>query len=311
MALRRNPRFSGTKSGRRVATATLISAGMCLTAASAFVLRTTPILAQLQSPAQNDEQKSITQRLGGLRQLPDDERAQVTKRLALDIRRLPQPAARLNLANSLANLATEGDFGHDTLQEVATTLAEALRAQPVTGERNQQEGAYVTLAQLALYENVKASLDTPQFAAAMAKLKADDQRRQAADFTLTDLQGKPWTLKSLRGKVVLVNFWATWCPPCRKELPDLETLYNRFKNRGFIVLGITDEKVSTVQPFVAKQGMTYPILLDPGRKVNTLFEVQGIPRSVIYDRNGKLAAEAIDMRTQSQLLALLARAGLH
>ena len=65
-----------------------------------------------------------------------------------------------------------------------------------------------------------------------------------------------------------------------------------------------------VQPFVAEHKLSYPILLDPGRKVNELFVVNGIPRSLIYDRNGKLAAEAIDMRTQKQLLALLARAGL-
>jgi peroxiredoxin len=145
----------------------------------------------------------------------------------------------------------------------------------------------------------------------MARLEADDRHRSEGDFTLMDLQGKSWTLKALRGKVVLVNFWATWCPPCRKEIPDIETLYNRFKDRGFVVLGISDEKEATVQQYVGQHEMTYPVLLDPGRKVNTQFAVEGIPRSLIYDRSGKLAAEAIDMRTQKQLLALLARAGLH
>ena len=110
--------------------------------------------------------------------------------------------------------------------------------------------------------------------------------------------------------MVLVNFWATWCPPCRKELPDLEALYARFKGRGLVVLGISDEDVAKVQPFVAQNKMTYPILLDPGRKVNALFAVQGIPRTFIYDRSGKLAAQAIDMRTQRQFLELLGRAGM-
>jgi len=107
-----------------------------------------------------------------------------------------------------------------------------------------------------------------------------------------------------------VNFWATWCPPCRKEIPDLELLYTRFKEKGFVVLGITDEKPAVVTPFVTKNAMSYPILLDSNRTVNQLFSVQGIPRTVIYGRNGKIAAEAIDMRTQKQLLQLLAKAGL-
>jgi peroxiredoxin len=255
-------------------------------------------------------QKAIQQQLGGLRQMPDDERAQVTRKLALDIRKLSSPETKVNLASGLTNLATEGDYGRDTLKEVATTLAEALRAHPVADREGQPAYPYIQLAQLVCYENVKVSLDSPQFIAAMSRLEAEDRRRQQADFTLTDLQGHSWNLKSLRGKVVLVNFWATWCPPCRKELPDLQALYDRFKERGFVILGISDEDYAKVQPFVAEHKMTYPVLLDPGRKVNKLYEIQGIPRSLIYDRNGKLAAQAIDQRTQKQLLELLARGGL-
>ena len=87
----------------------------------------------------------------------------------------------------------------------------------------------------------------------MAKLEADDQHRNEANFTLTDLKGKAWTLKDLRGKVVLVNFWATWCPPCRKEMPDLETLNQRFGSQGLVILGISDEDAATVSPFIAEQ----------------------------------------------------------
>jgi peroxiredoxin len=144
----------------------------------------------------------------------------------------------------------------------------------------------------------------------MAKLEADDQGRQHANFTLTDLQGKSWSLRELRGKVVLVNFWATWCPPCRKEMPDLEALYNRFKGDGLVVLAISDEDAATVRPFIAERQVTYPILLDPGRKVNDLFQVEGIPKTFIYDREGKLVAQSIDMRTQKQFLGMIAQAGL-
>jgi len=144
----------------------------------------------------------------------------------------------------------------------------------------------------------------------MAKLEADDATRQKADFTLNDLQGKSWSLKSLQGKVVLVNFWATWCPPCRKEMPDLQSLYLRFKDNGFVVLSISDEEAAKVSPFVAERNITYPVLLDPERRVNVEFQIEGIPKSFVYDRAGKLVAQSIDMRTQKQFLEMLAQAGL-
>jgi peroxiredoxin len=117
-------------------------------------------------------------------------------------------------------------------------------------------------------------------------------------------------LKSLQGKVVLVNFWATWCPPCRKEMPDLEALYRQFRKQGLVILAISDEDAGKVKPFIAEHGVSYPVLLDPSRKVNTLFQVMGIPKTFIYDRNGKLAAESIDMRTRNQFLGMLAQARL-
>ncbi|MGA2904960.1 MAG: TlpA disulfide reductase family protein [Candidatus Korobacteraceae bacterium] len=257
------------------------------------------------------QEKPIFDRIKTLRSLPDDVRAHTTKDIALEIRALPSTPNKLRLAVYLASRATEGDFGHDTLQEVATTLADALRQQPPPEEKGQPAAAYVELAELVRYEHVEGSLDTPQFKAAMAKLEADDARRQQADFTLTDLQGKTWTLKDLHGKVVLVNFWATWCPPCQKEMPDLDALYKRFQDQGFVILAISeDEETGKVAPFIAERKISYPILLDPGQKVNNLFQVDGIPKSFVYDRDGKLVAQSIDMRTQRQFLEMLAQAGL-
>jgi peroxiredoxin len=266
--------------------------------------------AQTQQTARKSE-TSISDQINHLRSLPDDVRARTTKQLALDIRGLGSSMNKLNLASALANFSTEGDFGRDTLQEVTTTLAAALREQPPPMDGNQPAYPFGQLAQLVRYEQMQASLDNPQFAAAMTKLEADDQARQQADFTLADLQGKSWTLRDLHGKVVLVNFWATWCQPCRKEMPDLDALYKRFRDQGFVILGVSDEEVGKVKQLLAEQSVSYPILLDPGRKVNGLFRIDGIPKTFVFDRECKLVSQAIDMRTQKQFLDLLMKAGLH
>src|SRR5437016_2646652 len=161
---------------------------LCL--ATFFVIATDLIVsrhvdAKAQQPAFTASEKAIVDQIKQLRSLPDEVRARTTKQLAIDIRRLPVTVNKFQLATALANLSTEGDFGHDALQEVATTLAEALREQPLPMQGNQPAYPYVELAQLVRYEHVQATLDNPQFAAAMAKLEADDQQRQHPDFTLT------------------------------------------------------------------------------------------------------------------------------
>lgn len=281
-----------------------------LAGALVLICGATALFAQTQEPVLTAQEQPIYNQIKTLRTLPDDVRAKTTKQLALDIRQLPASPNKMRLAVALANLSTEGDFGHDTLQEVATALEETLRQQPVPDDKGQPAAPYVELATLVRYEHVQASLDAPQYQAAMAKLEAEDQRRQHLDFTLTDLQGRTWKLSDLRGKVVLVNFWATWCPPCRKEMPDLDALYQRFKDQGLVILAISDEELEKVKPFIAERNISYPVMLDPGRKVTELFEIDGIPKSLVYNRSGKLVAQSVDMRTQKQFLEMLAQAGL-
>jgi len=282
--------------------------------------------AQKKEVVWSADEKPLADQIHGLRGLADDVRAGTTKDLALKIRKLPATENKLRLAVSLAGLSTEGDFGHNTLQEVATTLAETLRERPVPlAEPKNPDAAskataareparpYIELATLVRYEHVEVSHDLnndEQFRTAMTRLEADDRKREHPEFTLKDLSGKTWTFAELRGKVVLVNFWATWCPPCRKEMPELETLYGRFSSKGLVVLGISDEEAAKVEPFIRERKVSFPVLLDPGRKVNEMFVVEGIPKSFVYDREGKLVAQSIDMRTQKQFMEMLAKAGL-
>ena len=258
----------------------------------------------------NEREKPIVEQIRGLRKLDDSVRARTTRELALQIRSLPPVSNKLRLAVALANLSTEGDFGRDTLQEVTTTLASAVREQPPAGKPGEPNSVYMELASLVRYEHMRATSDDSQFAEAMEKLEAVDAARQQADFTLTDLQGKTWHLQDLRGKIVLVNFWATWCPPCRKEMPDLQALYDRHKDQGLVILAISDEDASKVRPFLVDRQISYPVMLDPGRKVHDLYQVEGIPKSFVYNREGKMVAQSIDMRTRGQFQQMLAEAGL-
>ena len=256
------------------------------------------------------QEAPIYEALRGLRKLPDDVRAGTTKELALKIRQLPATDNKMTLALHLASLSTEGDFGRQTLQEVANTLTDALREKPAPDEEGGPGYAYRELARLVRYEHAQTNLNAAPLQAALALYEADDRKRQDADFTLSDLQGKRWALHELKGKVVLVSFWAMWCPPCRKEMPDLEVLYERFKDQGFVVLAISNEKEEKVRPFIEKAKYSYPVLLDSDGKVSERYVVEGIPHSFVFNREGKLVAQSTDMRTRGQFESMLGDAGL-
>ena len=247
--------------------------------------------------------KAMDQEILDLGDLPDGVRARKIEDLALRIRRQPEDIA-VPLAFNLV-IAVEA-IGPGILQEVTDTLAEAVRKSPGT----KYDYAYLPLAELARCSHMKVSLDDPRYAAAMVKLEDDDRHRNAADFSLTDVEGRTWHLKSLRDKVVLVNFWETWCPPCQREVPDLDALYRRFRDRGLVVLAITSEESPKVKMAVAQRKIGYPVLLDPGGKVRDLFRIEGFPESFVYDRQGRLVARAPGRLTMQGFLEILGQAGL-
>jgi peroxiredoxin len=278
---------------------------------SAILIAAAPLRAQ--SPPPTPAEAAIIAQLRTLRSLSPTERPVTTRKLALDIRALPAGISKLKLAYSLANLATEGDAGLPTLTDVTLTLAESLDENPLPSPPGGIPDPYLEVARLIRYEHVAIDpkyLADPLFAKADARLVHNDEDIQHADFTLQDLKGKPVKLSDLRGKVVLVNFWATWCPPCRKEMPALDALYARFQPQGLVVLSISDEDLAKVAPFIAKAGYRPTVLLDPGSTVHQQFHVEGIPKSFVFDRDGKLVAQTIDERTEQQFLAMLAAAGL-
>ncbi len=133
----------------------------------------------------------------------------------------------------------------------------------------------------------------------------------APDFTLAALDGGTVTLSSLRGKVVLINFWATWCGPCEAEMPAIEREYSVLRGPEFEVLAIDlDEPADLVQAFVTRLGLTFPILLDPGAAVNDLYRIRGYPTTFIVDRDGIIVRQHIGYMSDRQLRNYLSSVGL-
>ena len=109
----------------------------------------------------------------------------------------------------------------------------------------------------------------------------------AEDFRLTDLEGKQQSLSQYRGKVVLVNFWATWCKPCTTEMPAMQATYEKLKDNGFVVLAINElEDDAKVREHITQHGHTFPVLMDRDNKVANQFGVFGLPVSVFIDEKG-------------------------
>lgn len=109
----------------------------------------------------------------------------------------------------------------------------------------------------------------------------------APEFTLTATDGSQVALSDLRGKVVLINFWATWCPPCRAEMPAIQQAYDRFRDQGFLVLAVNQqEDVASVVRFMSEQRLTFPALLDSNARVSADYQARALPSSFFVDRRG-------------------------
>jgi len=134
----------------------------------------------------------------------------------------------------------------------------------------------------------------------------------APDFTLPTLSGAPIRLAELRGNVVLLNFWATWCVPCRLEMPALETLYQRHKDAGLAVLTINLDTLSTagVEAFVQEVRVTFPVALDPSWSIARAYRVLGLPTTYLIDRAGNVVVREVGERDWLDEVSRVAVEGL-
>jgi peroxiredoxin len=131
----------------------------------------------------------------------------------------------------------------------------------------------------------------------------------APDFTFPGLDGKMVSLSDYRGKVVLVNIWATWCPPCVEEMPSMEKLYQKLKGKDFEILAVSIDSLEAkvVAPFMKKHKLTFPALIDSSGTIRKTYRATGIPESFIIDKNGILIEKIIGPRdwTRPAILSFL------
>jgi len=120
-------------------------------------------------------------------------------------------------------------------------------------------------------------------------------RQNAPDFAIEKLEGGKAGLADYKGKLVLLNFWATWCMPCREEMPGMEILWQKYKEQGFVVVAVSVDEgsKSRVETFSKLLDLSYPILLDPGSEVSDLYKVSNMPTSFLIDGNGKIISRIV------------------
>jgi len=124
---------------------------------------------------------------------------------------------------------------------------------------------------------------------AAAPLQAKNANGPAPDFTLKSMDGRNVKLSELAGNVVMINFWASWCAPCRVEMPKLNDLYNKYKDLGFVLLGVNvEQQEQPPRNFLQKRPVDFPILMDKGNDVSKLYHVIAMPTTVLVDRSGNM-----------------------
>jgi thiol-disulfide isomerase/thioredoxin len=141
-------------------------------------------------------------------------------------------------------------------------------------------------------------LTTARHSPDLAPWPPDDRVAFDTDIALPTLRGPLVRLSDFQGYVVLINFWATWCYPCRAEMPSMNALYQRYRSRTFTIIAIANDVQghAEVAPYAKQQNLAFPVLLDPQNTVGTRLQLQGIPTSYLLDHQGRVASIQIGAR---------------
>lgn len=230
------------------------------------------------------------------------EAAYMTQRAAYD------PAKVADLGEEFVQLATQRSAElADAYQIIRSALVAPIGLAPAAERRRDRHtmlALVVLVAVAALVPLLRGiavpvrnvSVDDPKAAALTAKI--------APDFTLATLDGKRVSLSEYQGKVVLLNLWASWCPPCIREIPRLQRVYEKYRDQGFVILGINttyqDDRAKVAQT-VQDQGMTYPVLLDEQDVFGQRYAARLLPTSYLVDRNGKIVSVKVGEVDEAQL----------
>ena len=136
------------------------------------------------------------------------------------------------------------------------------------------------------------------------KINPNVIKTKAIDFKLKDLDGKELSLSDLKGKKVFINFWATWCPPCKAEMPEIEKIYQETKNSDLVIVAIEiGEPLSTVKPFINNNKYNFKVLLDSDQSVATKYGISAIPTSYFIDKDGNIVSKNVGAMDINQMKA--------
>lgn len=128
----------------------------------------------------------------------------------------------------------------------------------------------------------------------------------APDFTLTDLEGNTVSLSDYRGQNVYINFWASWCGPCKLEMPDIEEIHREYQDKDLVVLTINvGESQNVVEKYIDNNGFSFTVLLDPDMTASKLYKVNSIPVSFFIDKEGKIRSQRVGLLTKEQMLSYI------
>jgi peroxiredoxin len=164
-------------------------------------------------------------------------------------------------------------------------------------------GTGVLTASMLLGPSHEVAIDTSKPVASGDKPGCKSEGNANLDFTIKDMNGANVRLADLKGKVILINFWATWCPPCKAEIPGIIELHNKYKDKGLVILGISeDDDAATLRTFANEWKINYPLLV--GRDEDKLFDaygpLYGIPTSVFVGRDGALCGRHVGPATREE-----------